>query len=390
MLGVRLSAGELTFAVSAAASGKLTGAGDVNQGAVRRATTMVRIDGSRFSGSGTIVRQAVALSALTGRSVHITNIRFRRPNPGLRPQHARAVEAIASVVGATIHGNTVGSGQLTFEPGTAVPAQTYVWDIGSAGSTVLLAQAVLPVLAFSGTPSAVELRGGLFQDFAPSFYHFHYVLLPLLRRMGIEAKAQMIRPGYVPSGGGILRLAVQPAVDPLRPLVLEERGEIERVWGVALSSHLRERNVSERMARTARESLTAAGYASDFELVDDDSAVQAGASLSVFADSVTGVRLGADRAGAPRRSSEAIGRYAVQHLLEDLRLGATLDRHVADQIIIFGALAAGESRFRIPSVTEHVETGAWLAREFLGADVTIDDRDLMISGAGLGPRQRGK
>src|SRR3990172_254397 len=211
MIGVRLSAGELPFAVSAAASGKVTGAGGVNQGAVRRATTMVRIDGSRFSGSGTIVRQAVALSALTGRSVHITNIRFRRPNPGLRPQHARAVEAIAGVVGATIDGNTVGSGQLTFEPGTAVPAQTSVWDIGSSGSTVLLAQAVLPVLAFAGTPSVVELRGGLFQDFAPSFYHFRYVLLPLLRLMGIQAEAQMVRPGYVPGGGGILRLAVQPA-----------------------------------------------------------------------------------------------------------------------------------------------------------------------------------
>src|SRR3989337_499834 len=112
MIGVRLSAGELPFAVSATASGKLTGAGDVNLAAVRRVTTMVRIDGSRFSGSGTIVRQTVALSALTGRSVHITNIRFRRPHPGLRPQHARAVEAIARAVGAPIDGNTGGSGQL--------------------------------------------------------------------------------------------------------------------------------------------------------------------------------------------------------------------------------------------------------------------------------------
>ncbi|MDO8615879.1 MAG: RNA 3'-terminal phosphate cyclase, partial [Dehalococcoidia bacterium] len=235
----------------------------------------------------------------------------------------------------------------------------------------------------------IELRGGLFQDFAPSFYHFHYVLLPLLRLMGIEAEAQMVRPGYVPGGGGILRLAVQPA-DALRPLVLEEQGEIERVWGVALSSHLRERNVSERMARRARESLTAAGYAADFELVDDESAVQAGAALSVFADYRAGVRLGADRAGAPRRSSEAIGRYVAQRVLEDLRSGATLDRHAADQIIIFAALAAGESRFWIPSVTEHVETGAWLAREFLGADVRTDDRRLVISGVGLGPRQGGK
>lgn len=55
---------------------------------------MIEIDGGRYSGSGTIVRQAVAFSALTGQAVHIVNARVRRPKAGLRAQHVRTVEAI--------------------------------------------------------------------------------------------------------------------------------------------------------------------------------------------------------------------------------------------------------------------------------------------------------
>ena len=43
------------------------------------------------------------------------------------------------------------------------------------------------------------------------------------------------------------------------------------------------------------------------------------------------VRLGADRAGAPRRSAEAIGRHAARQLLAEIEGGACVDRYAADQ-----------------------------------------------------------
>lgn len=181
---------------------------------------MLEIDGSRYSGSGTIVRQAVALAALTGNAVHITNIRVRRPKPGLRRQHVQVVEAIRQLVGGVSQGVTHGSQDITFRPGKPSRSQRFAWDIGSAGSTTSVAIAVLPILAFVPSPVLVELRGGLFQDFAPSFYHLEHVLLQLLGRMGIKAAARMDRPGYVPSGGGILRLDVTPVQNVLGALGL--------------------------------------------------------------------------------------------------------------------------------------------------------------------------
>lgn len=352
---------------------------------------MVEIDGARYSGSGTIVRQAVMFSALTGRPVHIVNARVRRPNPGLRHQHVRVVDAIRELVNGEAEGLAPGSKEVTFRPGAAKHGRYYHWEIGSAGSTTMLALAVLPVLAFASGPVTVELRGGLFQDFAPSFFHLQHVMLPLLRQMGIEAQADMVRPGYVPKGEGILALTVRPAVHALRPLRLDQAGAVQRLWGIALASHLEERRVSRRMAEAANRVFEAAGHRADIEERDETDALQPGAALAIFADLGGAARLGADRAGALRRPAEAIGRTVARQLLDDLGSGATLDRFATDQIIPFAALADGESRFRVPEETDHLATNAWLAKTFLGAEVRCQDRKLSVTGVGFSvPSHRGQ
>jgi RNA 3'-terminal phosphate cyclase (ATP) len=348
----------------------------------RTGMKMVEVDGALYSGSGTIVRQAVALSALTSRPVHIVNARQRRTKPGLRHQHVRAVEAIRELVNGAVEGCTEGSTELTFNPGASSETIKHYWDIGSAGSTTMLALAVLPVLAFSRLANEAVIEGGLFQDNAPTFFHLRHALLPTLNRIGVDADIEMVRPGYVPAGHGVIRLKTRPVQTPLRPLILKDRGDVEAVWGIALSSHLRERAVSQRLAETARRGLLEAGYSAAIEEVYDESALQRGAALAVFADSTGGSRIGADRAGAPRRSSEAIGAYVVRQLLQDLATNATLDRYASDQVIIYAALAEGESRFRIPMMTSHIEANSWLTREFLGAEVRLEDDLIVVKGVG--------
>jgi RNA 3'-terminal phosphate cyclase (ATP) len=349
---------------------------------------VLEIDGSRYSGSGTIVRQAIAFAALAGNAVRIVNVRARRPKPGLRRQHVQVVESIRQLVSGTSEGVTQGSREIVFRPGKPAREQHFTWDIGSAGSTTALAVAVLPVLAFGPSPVSVEVTGGIFQDFAPSFYHLEHVLLPLLQRMGIEVTMRMERPGYVPTGGGILHLQVTPLRKVLQPLVLDNPGSVERVWGIAISSRLKDQLVSDRMANAAKGVLASAGYKAEFRVLYDDAALQPGAGLAAFVDLSGGSRLGSDRAGAPGRRSEAIGKYVARQLLEDMRTGATLDCHAGDQIIPFVALASGKSRFRIPHVTEHIESSAWLSREFLGAEVETEGHELTVRGVAFAATKR--
>ena len=343
---------------------------------------MLHIDGAQKSGSGTIVRFAVGLATLLGEQLHLTNIRAKREKPGLRPQHLKALQALQQICHGSLDGGEIGSGEIWFKPGGEVTGGHYEWGIGTAGSTTLLAMTLLPAACFSTGDISFKLTGGLFQDFAPSAYHMQYVLFPVLKSMGITAELEIIRPGYVPRGGGIIQVSVEPVRGKLKPITLPGQGNVTEIQGFALSSHLGERRVSERMVKKCNALLESKGYRADIELVHDTSAPQRGAALAVYSKTTSGCIIGADRAGEPRRTSEDIGKYVATSLLEDLSTGATVDRYLADQLIFYAALADGVSLYRIPKLTEHVETNLWLIETILGAKTEVDENLVRIHGVG--------
>lgn len=341
---------------------------------------MLEIDGGQYSGSGTIVRYGASLAALLGQELHLTNIRAKRPKPGLRRQHLKAVEILAEITRGSVIGGHVGSSDIIFRPGATLRGGERRWDIGTAGSTTMLAFSLLPVAAFASEPCAFELTGGLFQDFAPSAFHMQSVLLPMLGKMGLRADITIVRPGYVPKGGGVIDLKVEP-IRELHPLVLGEKGKLLSIKGIALSSHLKDKKVSERMARACQSALKTQGHVAEIEIVYDETALQEGAALALFAETDHGTFLGADMAGRLGRRSEEIGRKVAQILMEDLETKSSVDRYVADQLILFAALARGRSRFKIPRVTEHVVTNLWLVEQILGAKASLEHNWIEIEGA---------
>lgn len=343
---------------------------------------MMTIDGGEKSGSGTIVRYAVALASLLGKEIRIQNIRAKRENPGLRAQHLKVVQACREICGGLVEGAVVGSKQIVYAPKSKFRGGTYAWDIGTAGSTTMMAQTLLPLACFAQKPSRFRLEGGLFQDFAPSAHHMKFVLLPFLKKMGVRAELDIIRPGYVPRGGGIIEARVEPA-GKLRPLHAVEQGRILSIKGIALSSHLIEKRVSQRMAEECRKVLRSYGYGAEIDIVEDESSLQEGASLAIYAKTSLGNRMGSDRAGRPGRSSESIGRYVAETFIEDVKTGAAVDRYIADQLIIYAGLADGVTRYSLPRITEHVETNLWLIEKFLGAKTRIEGNIVEIEGIGF-------
>ena len=347
---------------------------------------MINIDGAQKSGSGTIVRFAVGLAALLGEELHLTNIRAKREKPGLRPQHLKSIQALQQMCHGSLIGGEVGSGEIRFTPGGKVKGGSYDWDIGTAGSTTLLAMTLLPAALFADKAIKFRISGGLFQDFAPSAYHMQYVFLPLLRRMGISARLDIIRPGYVPRGGGIIEVEVEPVTGKIEPIRLSSQGRVVGINGVALSSHLKERGVSERMAVKCNEVLKSSGYRAQIEVIYDTRALQRGAALTVYATTDAGCIIGADRAGEPRRTSEDIATYVAKSLVEDLATGATVDRYLADQLVFYAALADGVSEYRLPWLIEHVETNLWLVETMLGVKTEVTNNLVTIQGIGYSPK----
>jgi RNA 3'-terminal phosphate cyclase (ATP) len=349
---------------------------------------MIEIDGSLYSGSGTLLRYAVSLATLIGRPIHMTSIRAKREKPGLRPQHLQALRACATLSKGGLEGDHVGSQEIHYVPGPNLRGGDFKLDIGTAGSTTMLAFTLLPLALHAENTCRFSLTGGLFQDFAPSAFHMQKVLVPLLRRMGAEIRLEIKRPGYVPKGGGEIFLEIKPRRKPLEPLRMPEQGSLRRISGVSLSSHLEREKVSERMAGRCRELLGERGLEAEFEILRDSEAHQKGAALMLLAETDRGCLIGSDRAGKPGRRSEVIAEFVVRSLLEDLNTGATVDRHLADQIILFAALADGGSTYRIPFLTDHVRSNLWLVEKILGARTRLDGHVLHMEGVAFsGPRE---
>src|SRR5690242_20478497 len=210
---------------------------------------MIIIDGSYGEGGGQILRTSLALSLITGSPLRIEKIRAGRRNPGLLRQHLTSVQAAAKIGQAETAGANLGSTQLTFTPKTITPGE-YHFAIGTAGSTTLVLQTVLPALMIANAPTTLVLEGGTHNPFAPPFDFLEKAFLPLLKRMGVRVDAELVNYGFYPAGGGKLVFKIHPVASPKQPsglarLDLNERGEVRERRARVVLCHL-PRNIAER------------------------------------------------------------------------------------------------------------------------------------------------
>lgn len=184
---------------------------------------MITVDGSAGEGGGQILRTSLALSLVTGKPFRITNIRAGRKKPGLLRQHLTCVQAATQVGDAASDGAEIGSTELVFRPGK-IRAGEYRFAVGTAGSTTLVLQTVLPALMLADGPSRVFLEGGTHNPFAPPFDFLVRTFLPQLARFGPTIEARLVRPGFYPAGGGKLDISITPTAR-LQSFELFERGD---------------------------------------------------------------------------------------------------------------------------------------------------------------------
>ncbi len=328
---------------------------------------MLVIDGSQGEGGGQILRSSLALSAITQTPFRIANIRAGRRRPGLLRQHLTAVRAAAEVCGAQISGDELGSGELTFEPGT-VRGGAYAFEIGTAGSTSLVLQSILPALALANEPSTVEVRGGTHNPTSPPFDFLVRALFPLLARMGVTVAGTLHRPGFYPAGGGHAVFRVEPTA-ALTPLALLERGDIRRQRIVALVAALPE-SIGDREIETIADAL---GWDRDVgEVQRAPRAIGPGnvVTVEVQADHVTEVFTGFGEKGV---RAENVAATVAAEVAAYLDAGVPVGQHLADQLLLWLALA-GEGAFRTVAPTMHTTTHCDVIRAFL--DVNVDCRQV--------------
>ncbi len=332
---------------------------------------MIEIDGSQKSGSGTILRLAVALAAIKGEPIHVFNIRQNRPQPGLKPQHLEAVLTAARLCDAEVKGARIDSREIWFKP-SAVKSGKFEAEIGTAGSISMLLMTVLPICAYA--EKTVELKvtkGGTDVPHSPTINYMRFVLLPTLERMGLNVTLQVRRYGYYPKGMGEVNTTIEPC-KTIKPLNLERFGKITTTEGVSICTFLADRKVAERQAKAAKECLSMKGYNAEIQVINDMSnPSQKGSSLVLWTKTDTNVILGADAIGELKKPSEAVGKEAAEKLLAEISTRPTVDTHLADLLIPYTALAKGKSTYLTSTLTEHLQTNIWVAEIFAAAKTKV-------------------
>jgi RNA 3'-terminal phosphate cyclase (ATP) len=343
---------------------------------------MWKIDGAQGEGGGQVLRTALVLSAARGVPVEVHSIRARRSKPGLQPQHLTALRALAEICGADVEGAAPGSQRLCFAPGAIRPGE-YRFDVGTAGSTALVLQAILLPLAFARGPSRVILTGGTHVPWSPPIHYVRDVWLPALAEMGLSARVALLRWGFYPKGGGRVSVEIEGGAD-LVPARLISPGGMAGIRGLSAVASL-PRQVAERQRDQALRRLEAEGHQANIT-VEEAEASGPGSFLMLVADT-GGLSAGFAALGERGKPAERVADEAVENLVGFLKAEAGCDPHLADQLVLPMALARGTSRLTTSRVTQHLLTVVRLVQEVLGCPVQVGGEEgrpghLTIEGVG--------
>jgi RNA 3'-terminal phosphate cyclase (ATP) len=356
---------------------------------------MIEIDGNYREGGGQILRTGLSLSCLFQKPFRIFNIRKGRQKPGLMPQHLTCVRAAQLISNAEVKGDKQGSTELLFSPGE-IKSGDYAFDIGTAGSTSLVLQTLIPAIVFSPAPlppckkgksegngdvegfskdkTSITLKGGTDVPFSPSYHYLAEVFIPVLNMLGISMHLSIDSYGFYPKGGGRVRAEIFP-VKTIKPLRVLERGGLVRLKGYSAAGNLplsiaeRQKNaLVEKIYSQKIPPLEKGGgggferYPLDIELLNVPTL---GQGTFVFLKSESEhATAGFTALGERGKKAEVVGEEAAMEFLDYYSTGAALDPHLADQIVLYLSMCEKESVFTTSRITEHLMTNLWVMQQF--------------------------
>jgi len=415
--------------------------------AVDRLEDLISLDGGSGEGGGQLLRISMALTALLRRAIRIHSIRANRRVPGLRNQHLGTVELAREVSGGRLDGAHLNSTALTFDARHATASAGKLGDDGrvqfaaesrTGGSVALMVQGALPIALFSKASVDMTLKGGTHVAFSPAIDFMQVPLRDLLTRfgaqVGIEVKQRMFNPGS--RSLGVVELSVEPLDTVLVPVNLSvASSEIARVFtrvsvmGLAATEPLAQRYVDTLKAALTEQLeplSTSSAMDMDWDIVVERSTVDAGASsvnskanrqskhhksrgqektavsvLCVAHTSTGGILTtihteAFNTAAQAGTTSSSVADKVAKVLAEYVRDGVCVDEHLADNAVVYMALARGTSRLRVPSKanrsSQHLETALDMVQRLAGVRFRVKEEltsaVVEVDGLGLAPRRR--
>jgi RNA 3'-terminal phosphate cyclase len=158
----------------------------------------------------------------------------------------------------------------------------------------------------------------------------------------------------------------------LKPINLIERGEIKKISIISGASQtLKNKKVAERQIAGVKEVLGKLNLPIE-EKIEYYETQSPGSQVCLIAEFENTI-LGTDNLGKLGKRAEDVGKEAALELLKEQKTNACLDKHLADQILPYMALAQGESQITVSEITEHCKTNIWVIEKFIQGKFEIKE-----------------
>jgi RNA 3'-terminal phosphate cyclase (ATP) len=325
---------------------------------------LIEIDGSFGEGGGQILRSSLSLSMYTQQPVSIKNIRAGRKKPGLMRQHLTAVKAAEEICDAQVRGAEISSLKLYFNPGK-VKSGNFNFDIGTAGSTTLVLQTILPVLMLAEGESNIILGGGTHNEFSPPVDFLNKSFFKQLRKIGPEVSIHIRRFGFFPVGGGKINVNIKP-MSNLNQIDIIKKGTHLSKWAIAYSSQIPE-SIGESEMKIIKNKL---GWKEENCTAKEVDSPGPGNVVILIDENENSTEV---FTGFGRRN------YRLKNVIEDalreyadyIDSDVPVYKHLADQLIIPMSLAGGGS-FITTEPTLHTMTNIEVVKKILGIEIVVE------------------
>ena len=331
------------------------------------------IDGSLGEGGGQILRTSISLAAILGKTVEIQNIRSKRKNPGLNFQHLHSVKTISKLCNGEVLNAYLGSQSIKFKPNKLIERDLEV-DIGTAGSITLFLQAIIPTVALSNIDLKITIKGGTDVKWSPTINYLQEVYRPIYRILGIEFDVKLIRRGYYPKGNGKVEVIIKKS-SKIRSIKLTNRNI--REVNLFISSY--NENIINKIKKTIITKLIENNVAVDNTETEITTSMSPGCTMLLYSVNNNNTFIGSDNVNNKNINEYEIGTKCAETFLREVKSYSSIDKNLADMIILPLSLADNKSEFITSNITEHLRTNLEINKLFTSCKYNIQEESSIVT-----------
>ncbi|KAI8814937.1 RNA 3'-terminal phosphate cyclase/enolpyruvate transferase [Cladochytrium replicatum] len=353
----------------------------------------------RFEGHNHF-RQRLILATLSGKPMRIDKIRSDEEEMGLRDYEASLLRLLEKLTNGSVIEISYTGTSVLYRPGVIQGGR--IMHAGPISRSVgYFLEAVIALAPFAKTPVSLTITGVTNDNTDVSVDTLRTVVLPQLKRFGIESglELQITKRGAPPYGGGEVTFKC-PIVRTLQTVNISEAGRIKRIRGIAYATRISPQ-MANRVVESARSLLTR--YIPDVYIYTDvykgaESGLSPGYALTLVAETDNGNLISAECAYQPRKFSandygfptaEDLGVRGARLLLHEIRKGGCVDTNTLWLPLLFIALGPQDvGKVRLGGLSPFTVHLLRDLKTFLGVtfkvEADVETKTVLLTTVGVG------